>query len=260
MSLLISQAKKASLTTPGIWLRNNLGIRPVPYWVPTNVARMTCSDLFFWRSDDEFQTTFRFTDLPSVYYGLKESKVLLTFYDDRGNEIRRINTVVGSTTTEFKVDQSVVGPDRAFGTFSIFHLSDDGNAKDLKVNNRCYVGYSYKNSLPSFVHGNLLAQFIDLDDDNLTVRHNIAKTALRTSRYFIQKSFTLPDRSELLFSNPSVRPIWIQVGNEKKHVEPRGCVVFPLKEKGRIGVFSNLCFPRPVVFSYKNDFIDCHHG
>ena len=46
-----------------------------------------------------------------------------------------------------------------YGTFVVFHIFDNGSCSGVKIINRCYVGFSKDNGIPSFMHGNLYGSY-----------------------------------------------------------------------------------------------------
>ena len=242
-------------------MRNFIGYKPVGFVFPANVRNYSCSDLFFWRTDSGFKTIFRFSDIPEIYYGIKHSKVLLVFYNSIGNEIKRIKIKVTAPVTEIMIDRNYLDGLTGIGTFSIFHLVESDESMEIKITNRCYIAYQRHNSIPSFMHGNIEAQYLNLDflaKDQ--IKNDVAQTIHYKNEYVVQKNLSLFDYSELLFSNPTKRKIWIKIGNIKKVLEPLSCQLVRFEGNDLVRIKSNLSMPRPVIFSYKNDFFDCHHG
>ena len=98
---------------------------------------------------------------------------------------------VQKAVTKIKFNKEKIGENEDNGTLSIFHLFDIGEKNDVKITNRCYVGYQFGSSLPSFVHGNVLAQYVDLSGrDGYVVHGDVSKTFRKPSTYVIQKNFS----------------------------------------------------------------------
>lgn len=250
----------------GVQFRNKVGFKPVSFAMPRGVSNLSASDLFIWRFDENFKTVFRFSDIPSAYYQIENSDVLIVVYDNFGRELYRQIISPESSVAEFEIVSEKIGQSSTFGTFSIFHLCDVGEMENVKITNRCYVGYQYKNAMPSFVHGNFLAQYINLSSERLDkaedikVHCDIAQSWHKKSQYIIQKSFQQFDFSELAFVNPTEENLEIDIDNERFEIPPRGMQVFRVKSTDIITISSHFSMPRPVVFSYKGGFIDCHHA
>ena len=92
---------------------------------------------------------------------------------------------------------------KSYGTFSINHFTNEKLNEENIISNRCYPGYSYNNNLFSFVHGNVLAKYSDIDGGK-KVKTDIIKTSfLQNHTYKIQKYFADFEKSELFFANPT---------------------------------------------------------
>ena len=260
MSYLKSLVKPVFNSELGILFRNIFKFKPVGFHFPENLNSYSCSDLFFWRTDNNFETIFRYSDLPKIYYGIENSDVLFVFYDSKGVEINRIVISMTGALSELKIDKTIVGDREKFGTFSIFHLVDNNKASSLKVINRCYVGYSRGNSISSFMHGNVEAQYINLEADDKKIMNDVAKIVYFRNQYSIQKNFSNYDYSELVFCNPASSEVWISVDTEKITLLPKSSAIVKIQKKGLVKIHSNLSMPRPMIFSYKSNYFDCHHG
>ena len=68
----------------GVKVRNFLGFKPSAFAMPGHIDNFSCSDLFFWRLDDNFKTIFRFSDIPKAFYGVEKSQVLFVFIISKG--------------------------------------------------------------------------------------------------------------------------------------------------------------------------------
>ena len=250
----------------GVRLRNKIGFKAVNFAMPRAVSNLSASDLFIWRLDTDFKTIFRFSDIPSMYYKIHNSDVLIVVYDNFGEELYRQIISPKDNVEELEIDRSKVGMSSTHGTFSIFHLCDVGEMENVKITNRCYVGYQYKNAIPSFVHGNFLAQYIDLSSDysgnldKIKIRCDIAQSWKKQSDYIIQKNFQQFDYSELAFVNPTEECLEIEIDKVHLEVPARGVHLFRLEGVDVVKISSRFSMPRPVVFSYKDGFIDCHHA
>lgn len=250
----------------GVRLRNKIGFKAVNFAMPRAVSNLSASDLFIWRVDTDFKTIFRFSDIPSAYFQIYNSDVLIVVYDNFGKELYRQIISPENNVVEFEIDPLEVGMSSTHGTFSIFHLCDVGEMENVKVTNRCYVGYQYKNAIPSFVHGNFLAQYINLSLDHsgsvdkIKVHCDIAQSWNKQTNYIIQKSFQQFDYSELAFVNPTEECLEIEIDNVRLEVQPKGVRFFRLEGVDVVKISSRFSMPRPVVFSYKDGFIDCHHA
>ena len=83
---------------------------------------------------------------------------------------------------------------------------------------------------------------------------------IKNQYYKIQKFFDNLDKNELYFSNPTSKKIHFTV-NDKDYSLASWCsLIIEIKENKIIEINSNCLFLRPLIFSYKNDFLDVHHG
>lgn len=236
--------------------RNLSGIKPVLFKELTGAY--AGSDLFIWRTDGNFSTIFRASDIAYTYYQ-KNSKLKLLFFDAKGDLVKDVEVPFTQEVINFKIDQNLLGLE-GYGSFLAFNLIDE--ITDLsQITNRCYVGYSLGKDDPSFVHGNVISKYIsqgekeaDINLSNKFFEHSI------NTQYLIQKDFSLLDRSELFFTNPLEKEITIEVNENLLTIKPMETVKITVNECELIKVKSNFGFPRPIVFSYKESFFDVHHA
>jgi hypothetical protein len=239
-----------------IKFRNLSGIKPVLFKELTGAY--AGSDLFIWRTDGNFSTIFRASDIAYTYYQ-KNSKLKLLFFDAKGDLIKDVEVPFTQEVINFKIDQNLLGLE-GYGSFLAFNLIDE--ITDLsQITNRCYVGYSLGKDDPSFVHGNVISKYIsqgekeaDINLSNKFFEHSI------NTQYLIQKDFSLLDRSDLFFTNPLEKEITIEVNENLLTIKPMETVKITVNECELIKVKSNFGFPRPIVFSYKESFFDVHHA
>lgn len=260
MNYLKSFVKPIFDSKIGILLRNITGFKSVGFIFPRSVENYSCSDLFIWRTDNGYETVFRFSDIPSIYYKIKNSIVLFIFYDEYGVEVKKHEIMMNSSICELKIDKNFLNIKSDLGSFVIFHLIDNEINEEIKITNRCYVGYKKDNSILSFMHGNIEAQYIDLKSENLQIRNDVAKVQYRTSTYLIQKNMSDYDYSELIFTNPCASDVWVIVNGEKENLKPNSILIVRSKKTDIVRIESNMSMPRPIIFSYKGNYFDCHHG
>ena len=147
-----------------------------------------------------------------------------------------------------------------YGVFYVYHLSKEKIDNENIISNRCYIGYSQNQNLPSFVHGNTLARFTEISG-NKKVYSDIVKTSFFQNQiYKIQKYFNNFDKNELFFSNPTSKIIKFSI-DDKKFKLKNGCsLIIDISDKKIITIKSNCLFLRPTVFSYKDEYLDVHHS
>ena len=133
------------------------------------------------------------------------------------------------------------------------------NHKDMIISNRCYLGFSYKNNLKSYVHGNMLARYLDVQNNK--VKNDIIKTSfVKNQTYKIQNYFSDYDNIELFFANPTSYKIIFDINKKNYSLNPGNSIIINFKTDKIIKITSNSLFMRPTIFNYKNNFIDVLHG
>ena len=74
-----SLIKNIALFSSIITLRNLLKIRPVPISIRT-LETSSISDAFAWRTDNNFTTKFKYSDILNIFYKIKDSWVEIHFF------------------------------------------------------------------------------------------------------------------------------------------------------------------------------------
>lgn len=242
-------------------LRNLIGIK-APYFNINNLEiNNSISDAFFWRVDDDYNTIFRYTDLTKYFFNEK-SIITLFFFDNKNNFLKKINLKnnLNHNSDELIIDSSLLNNQVGYGTFYIFH---EINKKiDFSIRQSCYTGYSYRKKLYSFVHGNTPVAY-----NNLFMPKSESKYGLGGYNLFIDKIYKVQnylgeyDRSELLLMNPCNKKINIFFDNLKfilKKGESKIIKINNLKES--VQIKSKCYLLRPIVFAYKDNYLDVFHG
>ena len=71
MKLLIKKIANSNL---GIYLRNKFNLKPLIFNI-SKIKNSSVSDAFIWRTDNNFQTKFKYTDIFNIYYKIPNSVV-----------------------------------------------------------------------------------------------------------------------------------------------------------------------------------------
>jgi hypothetical protein len=254
-----SLIKKLSRTEFGVFLRNLTNIKPVHMSI-NNLDCATVSDAFAWRTDNNFVTQFKYSDILNFFYKIKNSWVEIHFYDKEGKLIKKEKTDNLKISNEITISKEFLDGIEDYGTFYIYHFTKENIDKNNIISNRCYLGYSQNKKLFSFVHGNTLAKNKKISN---IYAHNedIVKTSFfKNHIYKIQKFFEGFDKNELFFANPTSKLIKFNV-NEQSYELKRGCSrLINITGKTIITIKSNCLFLRPTIFSYKNEYLDVHHA
>ncbi len=256
-----SLIKKIISTNLGIKLRNTLNIKPVYSKYFEKKYATTVSDAFLWRTDNGYKTKFKYSDILDIFYKIKNSNVEIHFYtkDNQLIKIERINNL--KLSNEFEITSSYLNGIQDYGSFYIYHFSENKSDIDYKniISNRCYLGYSLNNYLYSFVHGNTLAKFTAINNKNKILTDIVKTSLLENYSYTIQKYFNNFDRNELFFINPTSKKIKFSIGKNKYKLNP-SCATKLIINIPIVTIKSNCLFLRPTVFSYQGKYLDVHHS
>ena len=254
-----SLIKKLATTDLGIKFRNTFGIKPQIH--SKNIPKSSSiSDAFAWRTDGSYKTKFKFMDILDVFYDIKNSYVELKFYCKNNIFIKKIIINELDIFNEILIDKFFLDGVEDYGVFYIYHHSKDKILENEIISNRCYLSYSHNDNLYSVVHGNnLVNYFINKTD---TLGENITKTSLLNNQiYKIQKFFDDFDKTQLFFTNPITEKINFLVNNKSFKLDGNCSIIIDIKNnEDTIIIKSNCAHLRPVVFNYKDDFIDVHHS
>ena len=243
-----------------IEIRNQLQVKPVDMLIINQNNNISVSDSFLWRTDNDFITKFKFTDLLNLFYDLNDSFVEIFFYKKCGEFIKSFILDDLKMNNDLIIDKYFMDGLSDYGSFNIFHFFNKKINNSLIISNRCYLGFSKGDSFFSYVHGNLLSKYKINNEEK--IKSNIIKTSLFVSQeYAIQNNFSDFDRSELFFANPTSKKIIFYLVNTKYILMPKSCKIVNLdKTDKKITIKSNCMFLRPIIFNYKNNFFDVYHG
>lgn len=256
MKLLI---KKLSNTKFGIFFRNLINISPVHMSIK-GLHCVTVSDAFAWRTDNNFITKFKYSDILNIFYKIKNSWVEIHFYnkDNYLIKVQKINNL--NLSNEICISKEFLSGIEDYGTFYIYHFSNEKIDKKNILSNRCYIGYSKNQNLFSFVHGNTLAKFKKISGENIDNIDIVKTSFFKNHTYKIQKFFDGFDKNELFFSNPTLKSIRFSI-NKQNYKLNSGCSkLINISNNKVIYIKSNCLFLRPTIFSYKNEYLDVHHA
>ena len=156
-------------------LRNSFKIKPVKMNKYTS-RNISISDAFLFRTDQNFLTFFRFSDILDIFYDVKDSKVELVFFDNQNEFIKKMNIEKIQKLNEICIDKSFLDNKETFGHFYIFHDHKQKDLDNLLLSNRCYLGFSKLGKNPSFVHGNSFVKGKNFKNGEIV--SNFVKTSL----------------------------------------------------------------------------------
>lgn len=257
-----SLIKKIANTKAVIFLRNTLNFKPVYTLLPNKKYAVCISDSFIWRTDNGFITKFKYTDIINLFYKSKNSWVEFHFYS-KDNKLLKKNIISDlNLSNELLISPEYLDNLKDYGVFHIYHFTNDFKSigeKDI-ISNTCYIGFSKDNCLYSFIHGNVEANYRSIDSSNKKISSDIIKTSwFKNKEYTIQKYFDGFDKNELVLTNPTSNKIKFSIENNDYILKPNCTIIFEVKNP-IVSIKSNCMLFRPIIFSYKDKYLDVHHG
>ena len=254
-----SQLKKIFQTQSIKNIRNIFNIRPIPIDANKITKSASVSDAFLWRTDNSFTTTFKYSNILKLLYNNENSCVKLFFYNKYNIKIKSLTINDLKFSNELIIDKHFMDGIEDYGTFYIFHKMKKIPNQKIIISNKCYLGFSFKNNINSFVHGNTYASYQGLNDE-LTNSDLVNTSISNNQKYFIQNYFENFDKTELFFNNPTTKKINFFVNSEAGFLNSGNSIIYNASNIKKIEIKSNCYFFRPIIFNYKNDFIDVYHA
>ena len=241
-------------------LRDLLRLKPIYMDTEDIKKSSSVSDAFLWRTDSNFSTKFKYSDILNIFYKIKNSFVELQFYSKENKLLKTVRVNNLNYSNEIEIDSNYMNNIKDYGTFYIYHYTGEKIESEIVISNRCYLGYSKNNNLHSFIHGNTMSRFSNIAH-NLNTNSDIVKTSPIQNQYYkIQKFFDNFDKNELFFANPTSKIIKFSI-DEKNYTLNNGCsILINTFKKKIVNIKSNCLFLRPTIFSYKDGYMDVHHG
>ena len=109
------------------------------------------------------------------------------------------------------------------------------------------------------VHGNTYS--ISKTFDFKYEFNNFVGTSLfQKQEYLIQNSFDDFDFSELIFVNPTSKIVRFSLCGKKYLLEKYSSKIIEIKKEKLIKIKSNCYWLRPIIFNYKNNYMDVYHS
>jgi len=256
MTLIKFFLKKIYRNKLSMLFRNLIGIKPAIFLINLNNYNISTSDAFFWRTDSGYSTIFKFSDLLSLYLNENLNEVEILFYDKFNKFIKSKNIVKIDLNNKLVIDSTFLNGLEDYGVFYIFHKSE--NQINSIIRNSCYTGYSYKNCLPSFVHGNLITSLKSFDG-SYSKFGIIGVSKFKQNIYKIQNYHNF-DKTEIAIMNPTENTLEITINEKKIILKSCNAKILDVGEEKTISIKSKCYLLRPVIFNYQNNFIDVYHG
>jgi len=241
-------------------IRNSFNIRPIPIYTE-NLERCSVSDCFAWRTDKNFKTCFKYSDILNLFFKIKNSYVEFIFFDKQNKLIKkhRVNNL--DYSNELHIDSEFLGGLNDYGTFYVHHYTDQEINNNDVIANKCYIGYAIDKQLHSFVHGNILAHFQNFKAKNINENSDLVTTSIfKNQNYKIAKTFDDYDKNELFFSNPTSKILNISIDEINFFLNPNHSKIIDIGSRNVVNIKSNCLILRPTIFSYKKNYLDVHHS
>ena len=238
------------------YLRNFIGYRPSYFLIDYEKTNMSISDAFFWRTDKSFKTIFKFTDILKLYLNDNTSMVEILFFSKGAKLIKTINIRNIELNNKLVIDKSFLGGLEDYGTFFIYHKSFRDNVSSIR--NSCYTGYSYMNNLPSYVHGNTLTSIKSFDGK--VIRNLIGGISFFKKQTYKVQNIYKHGTTEILLMNPCNSKIVIYINRKIYHLDKGNSKLIKISGEELISIKSKSYLLRPIVFNYRNNYLDVHHG
>jgi len=251
--------KKIFNLEPIIKLRNLIGFRKIDISVSKLKEATSISDAFPWRTDNNFKTIFKYSDVLNNFYKINNSSVYFEFYtkDNRLIKTKKIKNLYDLNVLE--INKDFLDGVEDYGVFYIFHKLEEKIDKKIIISNRCYLGYSKNNNLPSFVHGNTLAKY-QIIDKNKEGTDLVKNTFFSNQIYRVQTYFDSYTKSEIFLSNPTSKKIIFKIKNKSYNLLSGNSIIIDVSNIEDLEIYSNCLFFRPTIFNYRNNFIDVFHS
>jgi len=258
MNFLKSLLKFLANTNLAISMRNAFGINPMHTVYPKYAQPVSISDSFPWRTSNGFHTVFRFSDLLREYFNVFGSTAIVEIFDEKNCLLKRLIFDDLSLSNELLVNQDLLDGHAGYGCFYIYQTSEKELNADFRIKHRSYVGFSLNNQLPSFIHGNIQTRYMDIRSGK--IRKDLIQQSLRKQNYRIQNYFKNLDKVEFFFINPLSKKISFTVNNLNFSLKGGASMIVDLSGERDIQITSNIFIFRPIIFEYKNDFVNVYHA
>ena len=79
-------------------------------------------------------------------------------------------------------------------------------------------------------------------------------------KYLIQQNLNDYDYSELFLSNPTSKIVKVYLNKKKYFLKENSSMIINIGNQSFVSIISNCYFLRPIIFNYKNNYFDVHHG
>lgn len=244
-------------TQAALFFRNFLGIKPKHFFLDHNDKNLSVSDAFFWRTDCNFKTLFKFTNLLSFFYKDNKSTIEIIFYNKNNKLLKKIIKKDILLSGEIIIDKNFLDGVEDYGIFYIFHRTE--KVHNSIIRNSCYLGYSLNGNPPSFVHGNLISASKNFLGSNFKLGA-VGKSFFQNKKYIVQNYFDDYDKTELLIHNSCDTQIFFSINGRNFQLNSNFSLIVDIGLDTKASIISNCYLLRPIVINYKSNYIDVYHG
>ena len=119
-------------------LRNTFNFKPLPFSDFNNINAISVSDAFLWRTDNGFTTKFKYLDILNLFFKIKNSWVEIHFFSKNNEFIRKEKIFDLSLSNELIINSKYLNTED-FGSFYIYHYSNNKIDEKNIISNRCYL-------------------------------------------------------------------------------------------------------------------------
>jgi hypothetical protein len=242
------------------YLRNRFNFNPI--FIDTSKINESSivSDSFIWRTDNGFETIFKFSDILRVFLGTEGTSATILFYDKDGNFVIEKKVKNLYLSNKILINSDYLEGLKTYGYFNIFFENPNFFYEEKIVfSNRCYLGFSKEKNNPSFVHGNTYSVSKNFNLKN-ELKNFVNISYFKNQKYIIQNSFEDFDFSELFFVNPTSKKIIFSVKDKNYYLNKYSSQIIKFEKSKFVEIKTNCYWLRPIVFNYKNNYFDVYHA
>ena len=241
-------------------IRNSLNFRPVPIIFPNNNQKSySISDAFCWRKSDEFKTDFRYTDLIKYFTNKINTPIKIVLCNHNNKIISELKITPTQLTDKLSIHKKFPKIKETSGHFFLFHKIASKDDAPMLLRNSCYTSFSFKESMPSIVHGNL--PVVAESTDSKRYKNDIIQQSFfKKYIYKVQHNFASYDKVEAYLFNSGNRILKIQINDIYISLNPYNSKVINLPLSTLYTIHSKCLLLRPVFFVYKDNIFDVFHG
>lgn len=239
------------------FIRNIFNFRPSIDTIDSNKVEISISDAFIWRTDNQICTIFKFKDILKTFFDDNAAQVELIFFDKNNNLLKKKIIDNISKINNLLIDKNFMDGIEDYGIFYIFHNTDSKNKSIIR--NSCYTGYKFRDSIPSYVHGNTITAAKDMRKNNFSYGIG-GLTFFKRNIYQLQNSF-LNKKIELMLINPTKFKIKVFVNEYEFYLKSCCLKKIKISDINIIKIVSKCYLLRPIIFQFvDNKFLDVYHG